>query len=247
MQDINVDDYSYLAKKDNLYLENDSDISLFFKGNDKISVYPLNKELDINKNCVIAIKNHGCKIRLIGNNENDIYSDIQTVGYITFVTDSPIYIESNIFGDFMFISTFKDTNTEAAFNFDINNYIDHMLKPDGFLDINSKYYGEVDKNVLQINPINLGATFIATQGSFGFLENTYISDGYNSGIMDQYIISGSLIEYNSNYKLKNFNKNDGANPQLIINFNKQIIEEDRFLFLSPPVAKDILTFDLKYF
>lgn len=244
MQDIDVNDYSYLAKKDKLYLENNSDISLFFNDNNKVFIYPLYKELEINKDCIIAIKNHGHKVRLIGNNENNLYIDIKTSNYITFVTDSPIYIESNILGDFMFISTFKDTDTEAAFNFDINNYIDHVLKSEEVMN-NKINYDEID--MLEINFIHLGSVFIATQGSFGFLKNTYVSNGYNPEIMDQYEIVGSLIEYNSNYKLKNFNTNDGINPQLIIDFDKRLIGDDQFLFKSPPVAKDILTFDMKYF
>ena len=247
MQDINIDRYKDIA---DIKIDKSQDIALLFDYNDNIIVYPFMETYKIHDNSLIVVNNSKYKVRIIGVN-NDLYTDININYNITFITDSPIYIESNINSDnydFIFVSTFKDTDIETAFNMDINKYIEHKFIPDGNnIDINSLYYGIGTG----YNEIKLKSIFFAPNGSFGFLENTY--DGgvyYNPDIYHMYRIIGGIIEYNSNYKMKKFETLPLPYIHLTCERNEKLLNiksDKEFGFIAPPLAKNIFAFNFKYF
>lgn len=256
MQDIDINSYSYLAKYDGLYLDyssNPTDMNIFFYDNNKIFIEPHSIIYNITKHSVIVIKNGNCRVNLIGMDSNNNYSSIKTQFNITFVTNSPIFIESDIYSknDFIFISTFKDNNIYSAINMDINKYIEHKFIPNG-VDINtSNIYYDLYKNYyLKENRIYLKSIFIATNGSFGFQSNTYNGgEHYNYNVFNTYYIMGGIIEYRSNYEMKQF-------EDIPISYNHIVCQRnDTYLnfpsdialpFIAPPVAENLFSFS-KYF
>lgn len=253
MQDININNYQNIG--DSILIDKTAmsqDISLLFYDNDTILIYPFMDIYKISGNCMIIVKNKGYKVRIMGVNYNtNLYSDIKINNNITFITDSPIFIESDIYNDnndFLFISTFKDTNTETAINMDINKYIEHKFIPDGYnIDTNSFYYGVAEKYV----NVKLKSIFFAPNGSFGFIEKTYNGGfDYNPNVHHIYYIYGGIIEYNVNYPMKKFEILPSPYINLICRRNDEFLNinsSSEFNFISPPISKNIFSFHAKYF
>lgn len=264
MQNIDIDKYSLLAENygfnfDTGHLNTEIDI-LFYKNN-TFKILQTNIIYNISENSLICFKNNNLPIRIVGIDENtNLYSPVQLNFNITFISDSPIFLESDIINPnkLLVISTAKD-NIFAAINFDINKYIGHKLYPDNInVDVSSIYYGTTNNitevnGIVDINEINtvvLNSIFFTPNGSFGILENTYIDNFYNSDCRNNYWINGGIIEYNVNYPLKKFEilPNNIFNitiqrSEYLFNTNKY----DEFGFISPPISKNIFIFNKKYF
>lgn len=244
MQDIFVDDYKGLANNYGFYISNSSDLILNFYNN-QLLINPVNFLYNLTDKYILAIKNNGYTIRMVGlDSAAQNYSKIQVDHNLMIITDSPVVIESDIQGNgsLMIVSTYKDNSNICSINMDIDAYIHHSLFPDSIHEnINSIYYG----NLPVYNDIYLKSIFIATNGSFGFLEKTV-----NNHVLNRYNILGGLIEYNINYNMKHFDNITDPYYHLSIIRDETFLNisyNDEFPFISPPVSKNIFTFDSKYF
>lgn len=256
MQNINIDEYINMANNYGLYLDTtnlSSDVTLLFYDNGPILVKPSNNWVNINQNAVMVIKNNGNKVKIAGiNSNNGFYKAIEFPHNLTIITDSPIFIESDIYSNnsSIIISTFEDTDTITAFNMDINQYIQHKFMPDDVnIDVSSIYYRTNGDN--SYNNVYLKSIFIAPNGSFGFIKNTYNGGpDYNTHIFNRYNVIGGVIEYNSNYDRKIFD--DVPSSLTHISYIRDdsfynIAPDGEFPFIAPPVAKNLFVFNSKYF
>lgn len=259
MQNIDIDKYGLLSENygfdfDMSYLN--TPINIYFYKNNTFRVLPTNNTYNIKENSIICFRNNNLPIRIVGIDETtNLYSSIQLNFNITFVTDSPIFLESDIINPekLLMISTAKDNSNFTAINFDINKYIDHKLYPDTLnFDINSIYYGIPDgiTDIDEINTVMLNGIFFTPDGSFGILENVYSSDSYNSDCKNRYWINGGLIEYNVNYPMKKFETLPNNISNILLQRNDNLLNinsHDEFPFIAPPISKNIFIFNKKYF
>ena len=258
MQDIDIDHYAHLAVRDGLYFDfaaGACDIDLFFYDNNKLVIYPYATVNYIDRNSVIAIKNGGYNINIFGvNSSTNTYDIINPNFNITFATDSPIVINSDIYSnnDFIFISTFHDSPSKTAFSMNIDKYIENKFIPNGTdIDTSSIYYDFSGVYAELENVVYLKSIFVATNGSFGFRENTYSGGvNYNHNIFNTYHIIGGLIEYDINYSMKKFENIPSSYMHLICKRNElyfNTLPAEEFPFIAPPLSKNIFCFTSKYF
>jgi hypothetical protein len=258
MQNVDVEKYALLAENygfdfNTSYLN--TTIDIYFYKNNTFRVLPENNIYNIKENAVICFRNNNLPIRIVGIDETtNLYSSIQLNFNITFVSDSPIFLESDIINldKLLMISTAKD-DVFPAISFNINKYIDHKLYPDKInIDLSSIYCGTANgiTDFDEINTVILNGIFFTPNGSFGILENTYSDASYNNDCKNNYWIRGGIIEYNVNYPLKKFEILPSNITNILIQRSDNLLNinsYDEIDFIAPPISKNIFIFNKKYF